>query len=139
MARKNQVVTVTNDETLGTQTFEAVGHSGIAILDVKGIVDRDNPGTYELLNVNTITALFHGTKQKVSDGAAKEIDPVTKKPATPAEKFASMEVIVKHLNSGGSWSTRTAGAVKIANAKVEELTKELEALKAKYEKAGFSV
>lgn len=52
-------------------------------------------------------AELHGWKQRFVDAAALTRDPVTGKPASPADKFASIELLVDHYKSGSlDWALR---------------------------------
>lgn len=58
---------------------------------------------------NQRRATIHGMRQRVNDSAAIPCDPNTGKPATPAEKYAAMERIVSHYNSGAEdWAINRA-------------------------------
>jgi len=54
-------------------------------------------------------ATFHGMKQRISDAAAIPCDPVTGKPASPAEKFAAIQALVEHYNTGTAEWNRARG------------------------------
>lgn len=59
---------------------------------------------------NRERAAIHGFIQRISDGAAMSRDPVSGKPATPAEKMARMSAIADHYQSGSTdWSMRREG------------------------------
>lgn len=54
-------------------------------------------------------AMFHGLKQRITDAAALERDPVTGKSATAQEKFDEMARLVAHYRTGtAEWNTRRA-------------------------------
>lgn len=55
-------------------------------------------------------AMVEGMSDRIADAAAKSRDPITGKPATPAEKRASMAALVDHYESGTTdWSRRGTG------------------------------
>lgn len=107
MARSNQVVDCGIDAT-GNMTFAAVGHEGIATLELgRLLVSNDR---------FTIDAAHHGCKQKVSDAAAGK---------KGKDAFTAMKAVVDTLNKTGVFGTR----VSISQAQVATLLEELEATK----------
>lgn len=68
------------------------------------------------LNMNLVSeevferAAIHGLKQRVSDAAAQSRDTKTGASAPPSEKFAAMEALVNHYNTGTSeWTLKGTG------------------------------
>lgn len=98
MAKKNGNTIVTNMAD-GKVTFAVEGFTTLSV-NLAGL----NAAIVE-------RALFMGIKNRVIDTAAIPCDEVTGLPASPAEKYAAMQEMVEHLNSGtAEWNMgRTGG------------------------------
>lgn len=93
--RANAVVTMAQTEN--TLVFNVLG-AGVITLDMG-----------KLNEAVLKRAAIHGLKQRISDAAAIPCDPETGKPASPADKYAAMEALVAHYNSGaGEWARNRA-------------------------------
>lgn len=82
---------------------------------VKFVVDGFEPlvlDTTKINQVNRDRAVMHGFKQRIQDAAAISRDTETGQPASPAEKYEAMKVLVDHYNSGTpEWNiARAAGS-----------------------------
>lgn len=99
MAKANAVVSVEKGE--GGITVRVVGFDGLTAV----------PGNFSA-EINR-KIWVNGITQKLVDAAALSRDPVTGKPASPAEKFAAIEATLAMLKAGEWTSEREGGATSI--------------------------
>lgn len=64
-------------------------------------------------------AEYHGWIQRLADGAAKSRDPVTGKPASPADKLAAIHALAAHYTSGiDQWKVTATGGGRSSNSEI---------------------
>ena len=97
METKTRVVSTTFDVRTGLMKF---------VVEGIGAVELD---TNKVHASNREYAMFYGFKQRIADKAAQSRDEKTGLPASPRVKFAAMEAMVRHFESGSDqWTMRAS-------------------------------
>ncbi len=96
MAKKDAVITVTQDAETGVITVAVKGAGNVTFDPKKAHAS------------NRTYAEFHGWKQRLVDTAALPADPKTGKAAPADEKFEAILAVVEHYEGGSDQWTRTS-------------------------------
>lgn len=98
-----------NTKAKSNSVITSEWNGSVIIFTVAGVGEiRFNPG--QVSRVNQEQAMRHGFVQRISDAATIPRNPKTGESATPEMKFAAMQKLVAHYESGTSEWTRVRPA-----------------------------